>query len=474
MVYMILERHHGAVAIHSLMQGAAVFAGFAAWYGIVHSVIGKQLVGGFSGYSLYGGIAVAALFVRAAYRAGSDALQLSGLFRGRLKLAGHQALFVGLVMTVFLVATKDKEISRVFLFSWIPIFYVTLVLTNLAMPHVILSLIFPKHHRQRFLLVTRQVTPEKPERLGEWLRRQQRMGISISGLVSPCDTRLSGVDIIRLGKPEELEALFHHHTPDVLMFLEPPRDSQDLSRILNLAEGRGARLIFWDDLETRFGARAWNAEVDGLNFVHFRREPLESPLNRAIKRLFDLIIAGAAVLIVLPWLAFLVWIVQRFQSPGPVLFRQARAGLGGQEFRIFKFRTMHAGAERDTRQAILGDNRIYPFGRWLRKTSLDELPQFLNVLLGDMSVVGPRPHLSEHNSRWARLLGAFHVRSIVKPGVTGLAQVRGMRGEAKTDEDVVRRIESDLEYIENYTPMVDLVIVIQTAWQVLFPKKSAY
>jgi lipopolysaccharide/colanic/teichoic acid biosynthesis glycosyltransferase len=189
---------------------------------------------------------------------------------------------------------------------------------------------------------------------------------------------------------------------------------------------------------------------------------------------FDLLVASVAVFIVMPWLFVLVWLVQRFQSPGPVLFRQPRAGLGGQEFRIFKFRTMHTGVEEDTRQATQGDHRIYPFGRWLRKTSLDELPQFLNVLRGEMSVVGPRPHLSEHNSRWARLLGAFHVRSIVKPGVTGLAQVRGMRGEAKTDEDVVRRIESDLEYIENYTPMVDLVIVIQTAWQVLFPKKSAY
>lgn len=91
-----------------------------------------------------------------------------------------------------------------------------------------------------------------------------------------------------------------------------------------------------------------------------------------------------------------------------------------------------------------------------------------------MSVVGPRPHLQEHNSRWERLLEAFHVRAIVKPGVTGLAQVRGMRGEARTDADVVRRIESDLEYIENYSPMIDLLIVVQTAWQVLFPKNSAY
>ena len=471
---MILERHHGAVAIHVLLQGLAVFGGFIAWYLVVDFLVGKQLVGGFEGYSLYGGIAVAALLVRATYRAGSDALQLSGLFRGRLNLAGRQTLFVGLVLTVFLVATKDKDISRIFLFSWFPLLYATLALTNLAMPHLVLGLVFSKNNRQSFLLVTRQGRLEKPDRLCEWLRRQQRMGISLAGLVSPEEFQISGLEIARVGELEELNSIFKQIKPDVLMFLEPPYKSEDLDRFLNLAEGRGARLIFWDDLESRFGARAWNAEVDGLNFVHFRREPLESPLNRAIKRLFDLTVACVAVFLMMPWLFFLVWIVQRFQSPGPVLFRQARAGLGGLEFRIFKFRTMRTGVERDTRQATEGDDRIYPFGRWLRKTSLDELPQFLNVLRGEMSVVGPRPHLSEHNSRWARLLGAFHVRAIVKPGVTGLAQVRGMRGEAKTDEDVVRRIESDLEYIENYTPMVDLVIVLQTAWQTLFPKSTAY
>jgi exopolysaccharide biosynthesis polyprenyl glycosylphosphotransferase len=451
-----------------------VFGGFAAWYAVVDLLIGKQLVGGFGGYSLYGGISVAALIVRATYRAGSDALQLSGLFRGRLNLAGRQTLFVGLVVTVFLVATKDKEISRVFLFSWIPVLYATLALTNLAMPHLVLRLVFSKNQRQRFLLVTSQARPENSERLGEWLRRQQRMGISIVGLVSPADGGFSGVQIAKLGHPKDLEAVFQDQKPDVLMSLEPPQDPMELARLLSLAEGRGARLIFRDDLESRFGLRAWNAEVDGLNFVHFRREPLESPLNRAIKRLFDLLVAGLAVLIVLPWLAILVWIIQRFQSPGPVLFRQARAGLGGKEFQIYKFRTMHADVERDTRQATQADIRIYPFGRWLRKTSLDEIPQFLNVLKGEMSVVGPRPHLREHNSQWERLLEAFNVRAIVKPGVTGLAQVRGMRGEAKTDEDVVRRIESDLEYIENYTPMVDFVIVIQTAWQIVFPNKTAY
>jgi len=471
---MIRERQRGAVAIHAVFQAFAVAAGFSAWYGVVTFVGGIVFVGGFWGYSLYALIAVLALLLRAGYCADEDAARLSGLFPARLNLAGRQTLFVGIVLVCFLVATKDKEISRVFLFSWLPILYASLALTNLAMPHFVLPLVFTKKNRQIFLLVTRSRAFRKPERLAEWLQRQQRMGITVAGIVAPEEFQAGTFPITWVGCPEELERVFHEHSPDVLMCLEPPVDHSAMLLALNLAESKGARLIFWDDLEQRFGARAWSAEVDGLNFVHFRREPLESPLYRAIKRAFDLLIAGVAVVFVLPPLCLLVWILHRLQSPGPLFFRQKRAGLGRGSFQIFKFRSMHAGAEKDLSQARQEDSRIFAAGRWLRKSSLDEVPQFLNVLRGEMSVVGPRPHLPEHNSQWQRLLNAYNVRTVVKPGLTGLAQVRGMRGEAKTDEDVMQRIESDLEYIENYSPLVDVVIVGQTTWQVLFPRQTAY
>ena len=471
---MIRERQRGAVALHTLFQAAAVFGIFALWYWLFTSVIEKELVGNFWSYSLYAGIAIVALLLRSAYKANEDAARLSGLFMGRLRLAGSQTLFVGTVVVFFLVATKDREISRVFLFSWLPVLYATLVATNLAMPHFVLPIAFGEGNRQKFLLATRNGSFRKPGRLAEWIQRQQRMGIRVEGIVAPGNFDTGDLRTSWLGVPDEIEKIFQSRSPDVLLWLEPPGDRLEMTRYLNLAESRGARLIFWDDLEERFGARAWSAEVDGLNFVHFRREPLESPLNRAVKRLFDITIAGLAVLLVLPWLCILVWILHRLQSPGPLFFRQQRSGIGGGQFRIFKFRTMHTGSENDTSQAREQDSRIFPVGRWLRKTSLDEIPQFLNVLRGDMSVVGPRPHLPEHNSQWQRLLTAYNVRTVVKPGITGLAQVRGMRGEAKTDADVVRRIDSDLEYIENYSPLVDLAITFQTAWQVLFPKTTAY
>jgi hypothetical protein len=173
-----------------------------------------------------------------------------------MNLAGRQTLFVGTVIVFFLVATKDKEISRVFLFSWVPILYATLALTNLAMPHLVLPIVFPKNNRQRFLLATRHAEFRKIGPLGEWLQRQKRMGISICGILSPEEFDTSELDVRRLGDAETLEAVFQEQKADVIMWLEPPRSRQELMRMLDLAEGRGARLIFWDDLEQRFGARS--------------------------------------------------------------------------------------------------------------------------------------------------------------------------------------------------------------------------
>jgi len=393
---------------------------------------------------------------------------------GRLKLAARQTVFIGTVIVFFLVVTKDRDISRVFLFSWLPVLYVTLCLTNLATPHLVMPLVFAASHRQKFLLITRSKDVFQKERLIEWLQRQRRMGIRVIGLSGPSEIQTIDASIPFLGNTNEISQILLQQSPDVLLCLEPPGDQSEVNHWLALAEKRGARLIFWDDLHRRFGMRAWSAEVDGLNFVHFRREPLESPFNRVVKRAFDLAIAGFAVGVIMPPLCAVVWLLHRLQSPGPLFFRQTRRGIGGGEFRIFKFRTMHVGKEQNTNQATKGDVRIFPFGHWLRRTSLDEIPQFLNVLRGEMSVVGPRPHIPEHDEQWSRILNAYHVRTVAKPGITGLAQVRGMRGEAKTDEDVLKRIESDLEYIENYTPLVDVTIVAQTALQVLFPKNTAY
>ncbi len=212
----------------------------------------------------------------------------------------------------------------------------------------------------------------------------------------------------------------------------------------------------------------------GYDFVGLREEPLEDPISRLSKRLFDVAISLPVVLFVLPVLAAFVSLVHRRHSPGPLLFRQLRTGIRNQPFEILKFRTMTLSNDDPARQATAQDTRIFRGGKFLRRTSIDEFPQFLNVLRGEMSLVGPRPHMLKHDEQFAAVFRSYHVRSLVKPGLTGLAQVRGFRGEAKSNEDVTRRVQCDIEYIERWSPLLDAVIIFKTAWQVIRPPKTAY
>jgi putative colanic acid biosynthesis UDP-glucose lipid carrier transferase len=244
---------------------------------------------------------------------------------------------------------------------------------------------------------------------------------------------------------------------------------EDSAALVEPIQHSGARLLIISDLAERLGHSISMFEDDGFHFFSLHEEPLENPFNRILKRAFDILFSLLVLVFLLPPLSAVVWVVHRFQSPGPLFFRQVRAGIQNREFLIWKFRSMNMGP-------ASGDSdgpRIFPGGRLLRRYSLDEFPQFINVLRGEMSVVGPRPHLVEHNVQFAQVMSAFHIRAFVKPGITGLAQVRGFRGEARTVDAVSHRLESDMRYLENWSPLLDMGIVLRTAWQVLFPPDAA-
>jgi Undecaprenyl-phosphate glucose phosphotransferase len=203
-----------------------------------------------------------------------------------------------------------------------------------------------------------------------------------------------------------------------------------------------------------------------------RRPPL-TVIEQAAKRCFDLALASAALLALLP----LMWVTAlliKLDSRGPIFFRQTRNGFNGLTFRIFKFRTMHVLEDGPTIiQATRRDPRVTRVGRWLRRSSIDELPQLFNVLRGDMSLVGPRPHATSHNSEYENLIANYAFRHHVKPGLTGWAQVNGHRGETRRVEQMERRVEHDLWYINNWSPWLDLRIVLKTVL-VAFRQDSAF
>ncbi|WP_245324614.1 undecaprenyl-phosphate glucose phosphotransferase [Bradyrhizobium sp. AT1] len=195
--------------------------------------------------------------------------------------------------------------------------------------------------------------------------------------------------------------------------------------------------------------------------AELRRAPL-SWKERALKRILDLVGASAALFVFAPVMVVTALLI-KLSSKGPVFFRQTRHGFGGRAFKIFKFRTMRVLEDGPTIvQAQKNDPRVTPIGKWLRKTSIDELPQLFNVLKGDMSLVGPRPHAAAHNSEYEQIIGQYAFRHHVKPGITGWAQVHGYRGETKAVELMIKRVEHDLWYINNWSLFLDVGILLRT------------
>lgn len=204
-----------------------------------------------------------------------------------------------------------------------------------------------------------------------------------------------------------------------------------------------------------------------------RREPLTFIENKFLKRTFDIVVSALTCLVLLPFLPIIALII-KMQSPGPLFFVQNRTGLNGHTFKCYKFRSMHVNNQADTLQATKDDPRKFPFGEFMRKTNIDEFPQFFNVLKGDMSIVGPRPHMMLHTEMYGKLIDKYMVRHFCRPGITGWAQVTGFRGETKELWQMEERIRRDIWYLENWTFWLDLKIILKTALTIIRPDKQAY
>ena len=213
--------------------------------------------------------------------------------------------------------------------------------------------------------------------------------------------------------------------------------------------------------------------LDDIEIFTTYENPLENPVNKVIKRTFDIVLSSVALLCLLPFFP-IIWIIIKTQSPGPLFFKQLRTGLDGKEFYCYKFRSMHVNADADKVQATENDPRKYPFGNFMRKTNVDEFPQFWNVLKGDMSIVGPRPHMLAHTEMYSELISKYMVRHFVKPGVTGWAQVTGFRGETKELWQMEGRVKRDIWYMENWSVWLDIRIMWMTAKTIFVHDKNAY
>ncbi|TXI68133.1 MAG: undecaprenyl-phosphate glucose phosphotransferase [Flavobacterium sp.] len=210
-----------------------------------------------------------------------------------------------------------------------------------------------------------------------------------------------------------------------------------------------------------------------IPIIVLRKIPLEIEVNSRLKRSFDIVFSLFVIIFILSWLTIILGLLIKIESRGPIFFKQNRPGFKEKDFLCYKFRSMMINKTTE-KEATRNDPRVTKIGKFIRKTSIDELPQFFNVLLGDMSVVGPRPHLWAQNKVYGTKVKKYMIRHHVSPGVTGLAQVRGFRGEIETDEDMVNRIKYDVFYIENWSIWMDLKIIIQTVINIFKGEEKAY
>lgn len=342
-------------------------------------------------------------------------------------------------------------------------------------PALLQRICFDGPHRHRALLVGTQAAVN---RLAPVLGAQNLLGIHPVGWIGQDDPGHTPASVPFKGRLDQLEAILKVGDVHQLVVSTSMAGESTVEQIVRTCERHGVRLFFAQDTHDGLndgldGGLHWEA-ADRWRFGALLNEPLQSPFNRLAKRCVDALVSSVALLFgVLPF-ACVVWVIQKIQSPGPVFYKQPRHGIQNTPFSIWKFRTMHCGDVAASVQATRDDVRVFPFGRWMRKHSLDELPQFVNVLLGHMSVVGPRPHLIEHNHQFALGEQRYHYRSFVKPGITGLAQVNGCRGEVSCQEDLRRRVFWDLKYVESWSLGMDFGLIIRTVKVVFHPPETAY
>lgn len=396
--------------------------------------------------------------------------ELAVLGWGRsLQLATKQLVIIAGTIFTIVVGFKDPGISRVFLASYLPVLGLMLVAVNRFQPVVLRQSLFGGRARMPTLVLGdgRQF----PE-LRRWLVAGAPLGLHLIGRVRYAGELPELPELPEVGEFADLRALIERHGAQQVLMLNLPKQADDFDQLVRACAATGCRLLVQNDLAFRLAHPLRQFMQDGYSFMAFQDEPLENPVLRGLKRAMDILISLPVVLLVLPPLALLVWIFQRRQAPGPLLYRQARSGRAGREFMVLKFRTMFVAVD-GHQQTSPGDIRIFPFGRFLRRTSLDEMPQFWNVLRGDMSVVGPRPHYVRHDSEFADAVEVYRMRFFVKPGITGLAQSHGLRGEMRTPEAIQARLQLDLFYIHNWSVWLDCVIIWRTFRQVINPPTGA-
>lgn len=394
--------------------------------------------------------------------------------------ANKDIVIQSLLLFTIIFVTKDRGISRIFLGQYLVSIWPLLILLHRWLPDALSRVLFSKDQCFRTIVIGSHKSVSEMRR---FLGGLPASGFQISGLVTlRKEDRSTGFPELEhslevLGSVDELDSILRNHPTDQIIILDSERDRLWFRSVLDPCTRHGCHVLIYNYWQDLFDQPVHFAMHGTHTFFSLQDEPLQNPVNRLIKRLLDLAVALPIVLFILPPLILTVAFFQKRQAPGPLFYRQPRTGLDKRSFQILKFRSMYAADPDRSAEAVQakpGDNRVFPFGAFIRRRSLDEFPQFINVLRGEMSVVGPRPHLIEHDEAFRKTVASYRIRHFVKPGITGLAQVNGFRGQVPDDAAIRNRIRYDIKYINSWSIWLDMDIIIRTVSEVVFPSKNAY
>lgn len=382
-----------------------------------------------------------------------------GYSTGLARLLGAWAILFGILVLVAFITKTSQSYSREIVLLWMVVGYLVQALAYVALHALQRRLYGSIREDRRSLIVGTGDQALALARTLQQLKRDPVMGlVAQRDDVSLPDNREFRI----LGNLAHLRDLISEHQISRLYIALPLSEAEDIRHLYIDLLDASVDVVWVPDMSSMTLLNHSIGHIGPHVALYLNESPLTAyPASALIKASLDRVLALLAIIVLSP-LMLITAVLIKIGSPGPVLFKQPRHGMNGKVFNVYKFRSMQLHQDQQVRQATRDDQRITPIGRFIRRTSIDELPQFFNVLKGDMSLVGPRPHAVAHNSYYADKIEAYMARHRIKPGITGLAQISGYRGETETLDKMRKRVEIDLEYINHWSLWLDVKIVIKT------------
>jgi putative colanic acid biosysnthesis UDP-glucose lipid carrier transferase len=379
-------------------------------------------------------------------------------------------LLLAVMLAIGYVTKSLTDYPRRIFMTWAVVTPVALIFSTLAMQEVMHHFLMNAFENRTAIFAGYNNSSLE---LARRLKNNPAMRLKVSGFFDDRSSDRLGMesDATLVGSLSDLSTYVKEHGTDVIFIALPIRHVKRVMNLLDDLRDTTASIYYVPDVFVFDLIQARSGEIHGIPVVAMCETPFYG-YRGVTKRLTDIALSVVILLLFLP-LLLLIAVLVKFSSPGPVIFKQRRYGLDGQEIAVYKFRTMSVTEDGDeVRQASKTDSRITRIGGILRRASLDELPQLINVLQGRMSLVGPRPHAVAHNEEYRKLIKGYMVRHKVLPGITGLAQVNGCRGETSQLEEMEARVNYDLDYLRRWTPMLDIKIILLTAVRIFRDDKA--